>query len=158
MKLNDVWHPDNPRPGASDADLDHADAMLGVTLPLRYRALLKLHNGGETRKMRFRATLPAPFGADYLLIDHFHGVGRAAVDVAGPTVLGSYKIAEEHGLPRKQILLHAGAHWFVSLDYRKHVKAPRVHLFDVQDASDQPLAPDFDAFLKALRPTTATDR
>jgi len=37
------------RPGASEADLDAAEAQLGVSLPPAFRALYRVHDGQELK-------------------------------------------------------------------------------------------------------------
>jgi hypothetical protein len=152
MNLNDFWHPDNIRPGATDSELDRAEAMLGISFPRRLRRLLGMHNGGQTQRMRFDATMPASAGTDHVVIDHVLGVRRELGETVGETMLDSPRISRERGLPPKQIVLANGERWVVTMNLRARVKAPTVHLFDLEAGAEQPLAGDFDAFVDGLEP------
>ena len=161
MRPDEFWGSNHyGNPPLTDRMIAEAERRLGVRLPRRYVALLRVQNGGYTREP---FACPLVEGADRLedcvTLDELNGIVVGATSEAGGVhdILKSAYMIREWGLPERQVLLAGDGHTWLSLDYRDcepDDDAPFVVWFDTEMEREKFVAESFDAFFNALRPAS----
>lgn len=135
-------------PALTDDVLFDCEALLGVTLPAEYVALLRVRNGGVVAReySAFPTRLPTSWAPDHVPFEHCAGIGADFPSIALSPYLNS-----EWGQPEELVLLHGDGHYWIALDYRSGRAAePSVVWFDNDVGEDLMLADSFGAFLQGL--------
>lgn len=136
-------------PPLTDEMVAVATSTLGVVLPQALIALLKVHNGGATRRFVYAR---GKFAKNPLSIDEMNGIDPYRKNKIGYNILESAYFAEEWGLPPRQLLLTGDGHWWITLDYRVN-NGPQVKFFvPGGELRERFVAPTFDEFLNGLVP------
>ncbi len=131
-----------------------AEAQLGVKLPTTYINLLKIQNGGYTRKFGFPMKRRTSWAKDHVPLDDLAGI-IIDPDFRSPlNIMKSPDMSLEWDVPPKQVLLTGDGHWWITLDYRKS-KTPRVRWIDTEMGQDMKVADTFADFIKGLKPEKA---
>jgi hypothetical protein len=148
MKWADDMPADNP-PLTADM-VRHAETLLGVRLPPEYLALLKQRNGGYFEEVYAFPTRPNSWSSEGLVpFTDLNGIGVPAEEPGGLNILDRDYLAEEWGLPPKQVLLTGEGHWWITLDYRRG-PVPQVSWIAGDAGEDFVLADSFADFLTGL--------
>lgn len=131
------------QPDLSDAAVAAVEIRLNVKLPESYLAILREQNGGS-----LRWSYPELPNRDIWGIGpHFPHIGEYQYwqdeanypDIWRPTD------------PRRLVPFDGDGHWHLCLDYRRDGE-PSVSYIDLEAMEDRLIAPDFAAFLAALKP------
>ncbi|EWM13428.1 SMI1/KNR4 family protein [Kutzneria sp. 744] len=130
----------------TDADIEQAEAVLGVTLPAALLDLLRIQNGGNVAcgRRRFPTSAPTSWADDHVPLPDLMGIGR----IKGVTSLldGPY-LVEEWGLPTGVVPLSGDGHTWIALDYRRPGEPSVVWL---EEGRELALAADFRSFVEGL--------
>lgn len=135
-------------PALTDGVLADCEALLGVTLPAEYVALLRVRNGGVVSRgySAFPIGVPTSWAPDHVPFETCAGIGAGY-----PSITESAYLNNEWGQPEEFVLLHGGGHYWIALDYRSGRAAePSVVWFDNEVGEDVKLADSFGAFLQGL--------
>lgn len=146
----------------SDALIASVQADMGFRLPTSYVTLMRWRNGG----MLSRTCCPTPsrttWAEDHVAVDGIMGIGRAKrCSLAGE--VGSRFWIEEWGYPAIGVYFAtcpSAGHDMIAFDYRDCGSdgEPRVvHVDQEWDYRVTVLAPNFVAFVQALRPASEYD-
>jgi hypothetical protein len=155
IALSEFWG-DNyyGHPPLTASMVEEAERQLGVKLPVELVSLLKVQNGGYTKRFAHPMTVPTTWSEGHVpLRDLFGIVTDEAIETA-QNILSSADMTEEWGLPPMQILLSGDGHWWITLDYRTGA-SPKVSWIDAECGEDIEIAPSFQAFLEGLVPESA---
>jgi hypothetical protein len=135
-------------PALTDEALADCEALLGITLPAEYVALLRVRNGGPVARefSAFPTRQPTSWAPDHVPFEDCHGIGESF-----PSIAESPYLNREWGQPDELVLLHGGGHYWIALDYRgDRATAPSVIWFDNEVGEDLRLADSFRVFLQGL--------
>lgn len=138
-------------PPLTDAMLAAAERALGGRLPTEYVALLRIQNGGYTRRFEFPMTQPTSWAPDHIPLRELSGIGPADDPTGVHNIHNRDYMTREWGLPENQVLLSGDGHWWITLDYRRG-SIPCVSWIDVEVNQDIIAAKTFAQFLEGLRP------
>lgn len=142
------------QPALTDRATAQAEAALGVRLPRAYLAALRIQNGGYVRANRH---------PDYALVDHIAGIGPRFPSVLARDWTDVKRFMKDEGatMPARidDLVPFCGdGHFHYCFDYRQsgRKREPAVTYIDIESFRiDRIVAPDFAAFLGALRAHTA---
>lgn len=129
----------------------------GYKLPASYIALMKVQNGGIPRNTCFGTEEPTSWAEDHIAITSIMGIGLEKAEALGGSS-GSRFMIEEWGYPDIGIVIcdcPSAGHDVVMLDYRSCGKNGEPSVIHVDQESDYEityLAPDFESFIRGLRP------
>jgi hypothetical protein len=128
---------------------------LGYKFPASYIELMKLHNGGETKRNSYPTDENTSWANDHVKIAGIMGIGRTKTySVCGS--LGSRFMIDEWGYPNTGIYIchcPSGGHDMIMLDYSKCGKEGEpevVHIDEEMDFKKTFLAKNFETFIKGL--------
>jgi hypothetical protein len=151
-KLTEPW------PG--DELIARVEADLGYRLPAFYVALMRVRNGGVPRNTCFPTTEATSWADDHVAITAICGIGyEQMISLCGDQ--GSRFMLAEWGYPAIGVVVAdcpSAGHDLVMLDYRAcgpQGEPAVVHVDQEDDYRITPLAPDFEAFVRGLRPESA---
>jgi hypothetical protein len=153
------WDPDgdgSPNPPLSTVLIDAAERILGVKLPPSYLQLLRVQNGGYTRRFVLPTSVSTSWAEDHVPVDDLFGIGSPDDEAGHQSILCTAYMTRDWGLPPKQVVLCGDGHWWISLDYRRG-ETPQVSWIDVEVEEDIVLAESFDEFLANLLPDDVVD-
>jgi hypothetical protein len=144
-------------PWPSNELVARAEADLGYRLPAFYVALMRVRNGGMPRNTRFPTTEATSWADDHIAITAICGIGyEKSISLCGNQ--GSQFMLEEWGYPAIGVVVAdcpSAGHDLVMLDYRAcgpQGEPTVVHVDQEDDYRITPLAPNFEAFVRGLRP------
>lgn len=153
MKINkpDFWGSNYySHPPLTEDMIIAAEKSLNVKLPGLFIELLKIQNGGYTRGYAFPMTEKTTWAENHVPLLELFGIVTDEDILTGQNILDSEYIANEWGLPEKQILLAGDdGHWWITLDYRKG-SIPSVLWIDVECNEDIHIASSFEEFISGL--------
>jgi hypothetical protein len=138
-------------PALTEEMLARAEQRLGVKLPAEYVALLRTQNGGYTRGFGYPMSQETSWAEDHVPLHDLAGIVTDPDHSTAQNILDTPYLAEEWGLPPRQVLLSGDGHWWITLDYRGGDE-PSVAWIDVECGEDIQVAPSFSSFLQGLRP------
>ena len=147
---------ESANPALSELAVRAAERALGVTLPAAYIALLRLKNGGYSRRFVFPTAIRTSWAEDHVPFDELFGIGSTKDEAKYQSILCTPYMTREWGLPPKQVLLTGDGHWWITLDYRRG-SDPQVSWIDVETDQDIILAKSFEEFLSRLLPEEVVD-
>lgn len=136
-------------PDLTDEMIGIAEERLKVKLSESLINLLKVMNGGYTQGFAFPMTVATSWANNHIPLDSLNGM---AIDKSVNTafnLLDSSYMAQEWGLPEKQVLLSGDGRYWITLDYRDS-SVPSVRWVDVECDQDIHVADSFDEFLEGL--------
>jgi hypothetical protein len=149
---NDFWRENYyNNPLLTDEMVATAEQRLGIRLPGAYLALLRVQNGGYTRRFELPMAWPTSWAPDCIPLFEMSGIGSPDEPTAVHNIYNRDYMAQEWGLPDNQILLSGDGHWWITLDYRRSPD-PSVTWIDVEVRQDVVAARTFADFLEHLRP------
>lgn len=131
-----------------------AERQLGVRLPSEYIALLRVQNGGYTRRFAYPMNRPTLWAADHVPLHSLFGIVTDREHRTALNILHTAYLVREWELPPRQVLIAGDGHWWISLDYRAG-DVPSVAWLAIDHGEDIQLAPTFGAFLEGLLPGSA---
>ena len=147
-------------PWPSDELIARVEADLGYRLPAFYVALMRVRNGGMPHNTRFSTAEATSWADDHIAITAICGIGyEKSISLCGNQ--GSQFMLEEWGYPAIGVVVAdcpSAGHDLVMLDYRAcgpQGEPAVVHIDQEDDYRITPLAPDFGAFVRGLRPESA---
>ena len=140
------------------ADVERAEAVLGVKLPAAYLDLLEVQNGGYVSD-RFDALPtkePTSWADDHVWVRTIAGIGP---DDHHASVTYARFLQAEWRLPEGLVPLSGDGHFSIALDYRAGgpQAEPSIAWFDTEVDQDLMIAPDFRSFVEALVPLESFD-
>ncbi len=128
---------------------------LGYKLPESYIALMRVQNGGFSKKSAFPTSTPTSWADDHIAIEGFLSIGwDKTYSLCGR--MGSRFMIEEWGYPDIGIAIcdcPSAGHDMVFLDYREcgpQGEPKVVHIDQEDDYYITPLADSFEAFIRGL--------
>ena len=133
-----------------------AEQALGVKLPEAYIALLRIKNGGYSRRFVFPTAIRTSWAEDHVPLDELFGIGSTSDKAGHQSILCTPYMTREWGLPPKQVLLAGAGDWWITLDYRRG-SDPQVSWIDVETDQDIVLAKSFEEFMSRLLPAEVAD-
>lgn len=147
---SDFWD-DNyyNHPSLTDEMVAIAQEMFNVKLPELFIELLKIQNGGYTKRFVYPMTVGTTWAENHVPLSVLFGIVPDPTIKTAQNILDTPYMTEEWGLPEKQILLNGEGHWWITLDYRKG-DIPSVRWIDVECDQDIHIADNFDVFMKGL--------
>ena len=128
---------------------------LGYKLPESYIALMRVQNGGFSKRTACPTDVPTSWAEDHVAIEGFLSIGREKMYSLCGT-LGSRFMIEEWGYPDIGIAIcdcPSAGHDMVFLDYREcgpHGEPGVVHIDQEDDYLITPLADTFEEFVRGL--------
>lgn len=138
------------QPALTDDALADCEALLGVTLPVEYVALLRVRSGGAVAP-RYSAFPTRDLFASAVM-NHERFEFCSGIGPASPSITESPYLNREWGQPDELVLLHGEGHWWIALDYRSGRTAePSVAWYDNESGEDVTLADTFVSFLDMLK-------
>lgn len=152
MNDNDFWD-DNyyGHPPLTDEMRAAAELSLGIKLPERLIALLKIQNGGYTKGFIFPVQKRTSWAEDHVPLSELFGIVTDPSVSTAQNLLDTAYMTKEWGLPEKQVILCGDGHWWITLDYRES-DTPAVRWIDVEIKEDIVLASSFEEFISRLVP------
>lgn len=129
----------------------------GYKLPASYIALMQVQNGGIPRNTCFPTEEATSWAEDHIAISSIMGIGLEKADALGGSS-GSRFMIEDWGYPDIGVVIcdcPSAGHDVVMLDYRACGKDGEPSVIHVDQESDYEvtyLAPDFESFVRGLRP------
>ncbi|MBY9082226.1 SMI1/KNR4 family protein [Paenibacillus sp. HN-1] len=129
----------------------------GYKLPASYIALMKVQNGGFPRNTCFGTEEATSWAEDHIAITSIMGIDLEKSEALGGSS-GSRFMIEEWGYPDIGIVIcdcPSAGHDVVMLDYRacgKNGEPSVIHVDQESDYEITYLAPDFESFIRGLRP------
>ncbi|MBS1523167.1 MAG: SMI1/KNR4 family protein [Bacteroidetes bacterium] len=138
-------------PPLTDEMIQFVEESLDVKLPESLIALLKMQNGGYTRRFVFPMTKRTSWSANHVPFDSLSGIVTDPSIRTAQNILDTEYMTNEWNLPERQVLLAGDGHWWITLDYRNGAN-PTVHWIDVECEEDIELAESFDDFFNKLVP------
>ena len=136
-------------PPLTDEMITKAEEMLDVKFPSLFIDLLKIQNGGYTQGFAFPMDEPTTWAKNHVPLSELFGIVTDQSIETAQNVLDSKYMAEEWGLPEKQVLITGDGHWWITLDYRKG-EVPSVRWIDVECNEDIHVADNFESFINGL--------
>lgn len=133
--------------------IEHAEASLGVRLPVAYRDLLRERNGGSPLRRCFMTEFETSWAPDHFEISAVLGVGgHLGIDSTGGQ--GSADLVREWDYPDVGVVIcdtPSAGHDTVMLDYRTCGSSgePAVVYVD-EDRVPREVAPSFQVFIAQL--------
>ncbi len=132
--------------------IGEAEKLMDVRLPALLVELLTLQNGGYTSGYAFPMSRRTSWADDHVPFLELFGIVTDRDILTAQNVLDSNYLAQEWGLPEKQVLLAGDdGHWWITLDYR-HGPVPKVRWIDVECGDDILIAGSFEEFINGLLP------
>ena len=135
------------------ADVERAEAELGVRLPRAYVELLEVQNGGYVAHEfdAFPTETPTSWAEDHVWLRTLAGIGPSGHFAS---VTYAPRTAAEWRMPAGLVPLSGEGHFWIALDHRDRAPdaEPAVTWFDNEIGEDLALAPDFLTFVEALAP------
>ena len=128
-----------------------AESTLGVTLPEEYLALLRIQNGGYTQGFGYPMSRPTSWSENHVPLPELAGIITDPGISTVQNILLSAEMADEWGIPPRQVLLAGDGHWWITLDYRDG-QVPAVAWIDTECDEDFQVADTFAAFIDGLWP------
>src|SRR5688572_31343 len=119
LDMNDFWG-DNyyQHPKLTEEMIEFAESSLNVKLPSTLIKLLKVQNGGYTKGFAFPMKQKTSWADDHIPLSELFGIITDKSIETSQNILDSSYVAEEWGLPEKQVLLSGDGPWWITLDYR----------------------------------------
>ncbi len=152
---NEFWRSNHyDHPPLTDEMVAEAERQLGVKLPAKYLALLRIQNGGYTHGFGYPMSRPTTWAEDHVPLDELFGIVTDSDHRTPQNILQTAYMTEEWGLPPRQVLLTGDGHWWMTLDYRASDE-PSVAWLYMDLGQDIQVAPSFAAFLDGLLPEAA---
>ena len=140
------------------ADVERAEAVLGLRLPAAYVELLGVQNGGYVADDfdAFPTEVPTSWAEDHVWFETLAGIGPPG---AWASVTESPGLIAEWEMPAGLVLLSGDGHYWIALDHRGRPPdaEPSVTWYDNEVGEDIPLAPDFRSFVEGLVPMAGFD-
>ncbi|MBV8390594.1 MAG: SMI1/KNR4 family protein [Mucilaginibacter sp.] len=150
--LTEFWKEGKGKhPSLTNEMIQIAEESLGVKLPLLLIELLKIKNGGYTRRFAFPTNQKTSWSVDHVPLISLSGIITDDSISTVHNILETEYMTQEWGLPEKQVLLEGDGHWWITLDYRNGVN-PTVRWIDVECEEDIELAESFEDFFNGLVP------
>jgi hypothetical protein len=153
MKINtfDFWGSNYySHPALTEDMINLAEKSLNVKLPDLLVDLLNIQNGGYTRGYAFPMNKKTTWAENHVPLLELFGIITDENILTGQNLLDSQCLADEWGLPEKQILLAGDdGHWWITLDYRKG-NIPSVRWIDIRCDEDMHIADSFEDFMNGL--------
>ena len=154
MRLEELkprfWNPPGEETFAplTRADVERAEAELGVRLPAAYVELLEVQNGGYVAREfdAFPTEAPTSWAEDHVWVRTLAGIGPSAHSMSLTADPSAW------GLPPGTVPFSGDGHYAIALDYRDGRMEPAVGWLDTEAGQDLALAPDFLCFVEALVP------
>jgi len=145
-----------PHPPVSDSLVREVEALLGVTLPESYVALMRQKNGGYIGEQLVPVEGDVPEDMDHYVDHGCVSVGSIAGLNPDPDAANSVSrtgyMTREWDLPEGLVLLDGDGHTWVALDYRQRPDDPPVIFIESDSGQHVTLAPDFARFLESMVP------
>jgi hypothetical protein len=147
-----------PNPPVSDQIVREVEALLGVTLPPSYIALMREHNGGYIEERLVPVEADPPKGLRGHMADGYVIVGSIAGLNSDPDAYGGISFTTKYqariwNLPEGLVPLGGDGHTFVALDYRQRPQNPPVIFITSDTGSYVTIARDFAEFLHKMIPS-----
>ena len=139
----------------TDEMIRSVEEELGYKLPESYLALMRVQNGGFSKRTAFPTAVPTSWAEDHIAIEGFLSIGRDKMYSLCGT-LGSRFMIEEWGYPDIGVAIcdcPSAGHDMVFLDYREcgpQGEPKVVHIDQEDDYYITPLADSFEAFIRGL--------
>lgn len=160
--LSDFWEKPNDYARKSyiltpptDEMIHSVEEELGYKLPESYIALMRVQNGGFSKKNAFPTMVPTSWAEDHIAIEGFLSIGRDKMYSLCGT-LGSRFMIEEWGYPDIGVAIcdcPSAGHDMVFLDYREcspQGEPKVVHIDQEDEYHITPLADTFEEFIRGL--------
>lgn len=127
-----------------------AQTSLNVQLPELLIELLKIQNGGYTKGYAFPMKQKTAWADNHIPLLELFGIVTDTHMLTAQNLLDSGCLAQEWGLPEKQVLLAGDdGRWWITLDYRNG-ETPTVRWIDVECGEDIHIAGSFEEFINGL--------
>jgi hypothetical protein len=139
----------NTNPPLTEEAIAIAEKELNVKLPVSFLNLLKVQNGGYTSGFVFPMKEPTSWAPDHVPLHELNGIVLNANLKTLHNILDTNYLAEEWGLPERQVILSGDGHCWITLDYRRS-EVPTVRWIDAELDQDIHVAESFDEFLNGL--------
>jgi len=136
-------------PPLTDEMIKVGETSLKVKLPRLLIKLLKIQNGGYTKKFAFPMKQKTTWSDNHIPLNELFGIITDETLETGQNILNTEYMTTEWGLPEKQVLLTGEGHWWITLDYRKR-GIPTVRWIDVECFEDIHVADSFEDFINGL--------
>ncbi|MBX3239788.1 MAG: SMI1/KNR4 family protein [Chitinophagaceae bacterium] len=153
MKMNtsDFWDLNYyNHPPLTEYMINLAERLLNVQLPGLFVELLKVQNGGFTKGFAFPMNEKAKWTGSYISLSELFGIVTDENIWTAQNILDSRYMAQEWGLPEKQILLAIDkGPRYITLDYRNG-NIPSVRWIDLEYNEDIQIANSFEDFINGL--------
>lgn len=151
MQIEDIW--DLTRPATfenlTEELINKAENELKFQLPKQLIELLKIKNGGETNKLILHSKNNYIWIDGWYEIDELYGINDEISKSIG--ILSTSYLTLEWLLPKKQVILTGGGHWWITLDYRDNCQEPTVRWIEPEAERDVILANNFEEFINQLK-------
>jgi SMI1-KNR4 cell-wall len=150
MKQKEFWGSNYYKhPPLTDEMLDLAETKLGVKLPKTLIELLKIQNGGYTKRFVFPMTQRTTWADNHVPLSSLSGIVLDEGFRSAQNIMDTEYMTKEWGLPERQVLLTGDGHWWITLDYRDN-ETPCVMWIDVECNEEVKVAENFDQFIDGL--------
>lgn len=151
MDKSDFWDLNYyNHPPLTDDMINLAEELLNIKLPALFIELLKVQNGGFTKGFAFPVIGKVASIESYVPLHELFGIVTNEYVWSEQNILDSRYMAEEWGLPGKQIFLAVDeGPKYITLDYSSG-DVPSVRWIDLEKNEDKRIAKAFDAFFNGL--------
>lgn len=136
-------------PTLTDKMIEMAETSLNVKLPKLLIELLRIQNGGYVNGLVFPTNKKTSWADNHIAFSELFGIVTDKSKETSLNILDSEYLANECGLPEKQVILSGDGHWFITLDYRKG-ENPTIKWIDLECNEDIHIADTFDDFINGL--------
>ena len=136
-------------PPLTDEMVKSAEIELGVKLPTTLIELLRIQNGGYTKRFAFPMTKKTTWADNHVPLSDLFGIVLDKNIRTAQNIMTTDYMTKEWGLPEKQVLLTGDGHWWITLDYRDN-EIPSVKWIDVECNEEITIADNFDQFIDGL--------
>jgi len=151
IKISDDFWDENfyNHPKLTDGMIEVAETSLNVKLPNLLIDLLRVQNGGYVNGLVFPTKEKTSWADSHIALSELYGIVTNKSKETCQNILDSEYLANECGLPAKQVVLSGDGHWFITLDFREG-ENPTIRWIDLECNQDIHIADTFDEFINGL--------